>query len=270
MAVHLPSLGSDSGPASPSMVSNDEYALRERSGKLASDPKMLTLSSFLQTKPAEEAGVENAAPQAVAADGSPAGTGGKAAAFKPGALKGLRLAGCSSVDRIITRLDKDKTAPLLFERGQSVPNFCNRHDESLLSAPAEEEAASRRLFGPNFGPAPAKVKTEFKDQMYRSTRRLLMDVQLASDERLEETKHQMRVKALDGTSTWFGRHKMKDVMKELGLGEKATPAFLTYKKDDRPAAGSRRPVPLGYHCGGFMVGKDVGSPGSQRPATVPA
>lgn len=73
----------------------------------------------------------------------------------------------------------------------------------------------------------------------RSTKRLLQDMELASDDLLLNQSHRLRCEHLDKMHSWLERHQIKENSTRSSRG----PAFLTYAKDERVMTGSLRVEP---------------------------
>eukprot|EP00927_Polykrikos_kofoidii_P079922 TRINITY_DN76768_c0_g1_i1.p1 TRINITY_DN76768_c0_g1~~TRINITY_DN76768_c0_g1_i1.p1 ORF type:complete len:212 (-),score=19.00 TRINITY_DN76768_c0_g1_i1:648-1283(-) len=198
--------------------------LRERSAQLNLDPKMQEIGNAIKTSQ-EDSDVSNptlhrASPSA------------------------LRVAGCETIERSVTRVWRYSPEPLLVYRG-STPPACLIPEQS----PERRESLSLQK---------DQAKLEWREQMNRSLKRLVLDVELATDDRLKATSHQQRCKRVDTMHEWYSSHRTKDMAQN-----KVAPPYLSFSKDSVVMPGSRRPTPMS------LLNRSLSSPAvGAKPAGI--
>lgn len=250
------------GLYAPTHTGDGKEAMRERSANLFADPKMRELKHYT-TSHRHEGRLRAAAEletRATQADSSAASAG----VGEQDSSASLRSAGCDTLNRRVKRLASEKVQlPHIGSNGELPDDFCRHNDPRLDdSIPLEQrEAMLRRM--DRF-----ETRLRWRGAMDRSVKRLLIDMDLARDERMKEYGHKARCDHLDKIYDWYKIHGMKEVRKE-----RAQPPYVRFNPSDPVMSGSLRVAPKtreGVACGAGQLGKSAHSDqGISHSASLP-
>lgn len=234
----------------PTCTGDDREALRERSANLFADPKMRELKHYTKSHQHEgrlraaaelEMRVSQAQPSQSSSGGADQNSTGD-----------LRSQGCDSLNRRMKRLASEKVQlPHIGSNGELPEEFCRHLHEHMpdLNVPAEQrEAMLRRM--DRF-----ETRLRWRGAMDHNLKRLLLDMDLARDERLKEYAHKARCDHLDKIYDWYKIHGMKEVRKE-----RAAPPYVRFTPSDPVMPGSLRVAPKtreGLPGGADQLGKSA-------------
>lgn len=236
-------------------------SFKERSANLRADPKMRELRRYRGIVSAEkEADATTRRPMSSGTLGVSAswhikrpttvGTvgmsgGGPQNVSRPSDEK-LRSEGREAIERHLKRLATQKAElPHIGPACKQLPE-CFQKEKAATSptplAPAAEsfDDVFRRL---DRGPA----KTHMRGKMDRALQRMMLDLELAQDERLTKYAPQARCAHLDRMYDWYKQHKPKDATPGLG-----GPAYVKFRPDAHVMPGSTRVAPLAWHSGATL------------------
>eukprot|EP00928_Gymnodinium_smaydae_P054628 TRINITY_DN38370_c0_g1_i1.p1 TRINITY_DN38370_c0_g1~~TRINITY_DN38370_c0_g1_i1.p1 ORF type:complete len:316 (+),score=85.48 TRINITY_DN38370_c0_g1_i1:165-1112(+) len=259
-------------PAISPDVSGGDF--RTRSAHLYADPKMKELKNFIKSHRHEErlrmaAELEERQPVADSPKaGGPLSPLAKSQvhqskqAAEPKRRKGsIRSEGCAAVDRHMKRLASETA---------SLPRIgaCCSEDPPRYSQEERghhvDQGELKRLEGRKAQMRKMDVfstRLQWRSSMDYSLRRLLVDLELARDERLKEYSNQARCENLDKMYDWYTTMGMKEARKE-----RIAPPYIRFRGDGVVMAGSLRPTPM-WH----QVTREKGAPRSllQECASAP-
>jgi len=225
----------------PTHTGDNAEAVRERSANLFADPKMRELKHYTKSHNHEgrlrvNAELEQRAKETLARDMQQAEVAEVSAAADDNQASScsLRSQGCDVLNRRMKRLASEKIQlPHIGSNGELPEAFCKHHDTKVdVQMPLEQrEAMLKRM--DRF-----ETRLRWRGAMDRSVKRLLIDMDLARDDRLKEYSHKARCDQLDKIYDWYKIHGMKEVRKE-----RAAPPYVRFNQSDPVMAGSLRVAP---------------------------
>jgi len=192
-------------------------AIRERSANLFSDPKMQELQNFPRSHQHENRLRNNAELE----DRSE--------------IQRLRQDGCDEVNKQMMRIASQRAIlPEAGARVKELPeSFHHGAVETLVQEPDILQAQARGSV--EFRMTQLEPRLKWRNEMDRSLRRLMHDMDLARDERLKEYTHQARCGQLDRIFDWYKSHGKKEARKE-----QPAPPYVRYTLDGDVMPGSMR------------------------------
>eukprot|EP00929_Paragymnodinium_shiwhaense_P055413 TRINITY_DN27758_c0_g1_i1.p1 TRINITY_DN27758_c0_g1~~TRINITY_DN27758_c0_g1_i1.p1 ORF type:complete len:285 (+),score=63.30 TRINITY_DN27758_c0_g1_i1:86-940(+) len=236
-------------------------SIQERSAHLYADPKMMELKHYVNSHRHEERLRAAAELEARHPGGgeSPKASPSKANTPKSAlGRKDLRTEGCAAMDRHAKRLASEKVVlPHIGPCCTSVPDGLLKSasatgietDQSLQKTLDARSAMLSRM--DRF-----QTRLQWRAGMDFSLRRLLVDLELARDDRLKEYANQARCEHLDKIYTWYLANGMKEARKE-----KIAPPYIRYRGDGPVMAGSMRPTPSRLrHAQGPSMARSASAP----------
>lgn len=157
----------------------------------------------------------------------------------------LRSRGCETVEKLVHGLTKESECFPLHDgtigpRPESPPQFAARQIAGKVGAggmaasrAAESvlEAQRRRLEEMNA----SITRHRMRGQMDRTLKRLMVDMELAKDDRQSDFSHKTRVDHLDKMYDWYDNHQLKEVPRH-----RAAPPYIVFTKDECVSPGSLR------------------------------
>lgn len=237
----------------------------ERSANLWADPKLRQLKKATTSAPIKS-GEESRKPSKESAEqietrGSKTimPRSGSAASLAPGDAPAskrtsLRTHGTNIVDQHARQIAA--MTPWLPQAGNNPDRYEGfKHPESALSAKARNPDLQKRQTERD------QNRTQWRNTMDRSLKRLMMDVELAQDPSLGSRAHASSCNHLDRVHDWYLTHGKKDARKAMP-GQ----SFLRYNPQDPVMPGSLRAPPLRFENPlGVGVGGGISTlPGVKR------
>jgi len=229
MVASLPGVpDEDDGLAGLHAFSEEGGEYRSRSVNLFADPKMRELKHYARSHNHEQRLRANALLECRPRGSQPSQpTAAEALAAEAMAL---RTDGCEVVNQHVKRVVKEAHLPTRTRHHGSVGE--NSRDEDVESVVSESrEAVLRRMNR-------FHTRLQWRDHMDQSLNRLMADIELARDERLQEYAHKARCGHLDKIYDWYVTHGMKEARKE-----RAAPPYVRYSIDGPVMPGSMRVAP---------------------------
>lgn len=246
-------------------TSHEGNSYMARSANLRADPKMRELKRYrgkLQEdneadvtlrRPASSGTIGIAADMCAKRPSTVGATGLSANGLHIASLsrgENLRSEGREAIDRHLKRLAQQQADPPhkgpVYKQLPAAIRGTDEADKAAASptpvAPLGEsftEVISRLDRGP--------AKTHMRGKMDRMLQRMMVDLELAQDERLNKYGHQVRCGHLDKMYGWYQQHKMKDV-----APGPAGPPYVKFRSDAFVMPGSMRVAPLTWHTGAAL------------------
>lgn len=241
---------SDEPPAGASSLLGSTY--QERSAHLHADPKMRELKRYRGKAPESSEGT-GATTAADMMKSSSTGTltpavSNPQSGSRPGG-DNLRSEGREAIDRLLKRLASEKAQlPHIGPACQELPEcFRNQEeaDRAASSAPVTPVVESpedmyRRLDR-------SRAKRNMRGHMDHMLNRMMIDLELARDERLKNYAHQARCDHLDRMYDWYQQHRMR----EPSSGASGPP-YVKFRSDAFVMPGSMRVAPLTWSTGATL------------------
>jgi len=218
--------------------------VQERSANLYADPKMMELKNYINSHRHEERLRASANLDERIGSGGDSPKASSANTKKAQPKRNLRSDGCKAVDRHIKKLTNEKTTlprigacclelPSQEMTGRSSAGHVDstRVDKEMLKSLELRQAQLKRmdLF---------HTRLQWRSGMDFSLRRLLVDLELARDDRLKEYSNEARCAHLDKVFDWYTTCGMKEARKE-----RIPPPYIRYRADGPVMPGSLRATP---------------------------
>lgn len=238
------------------LASFSEGDVRSRSANLYADPKMRELKNFTKSHKHEErlrisadleartAYADPGSPPRAQTPLSPGTRAGQSTQNGPDTYKLLRSEGCSTVDQHMRQLGKETASlPKIGPSCIDVPPELSALQESMQRPLRLDKRDSFRELERRQMQLRQMdrfhTRLQWRNRMDYSLRRLLVDLELARDDRLKEYANQARCDHLDKVHEWYLKHGKKEAHKE-----KPVEPYIVFEPDGQVYPGSLRPTPF--------------------------
>jgi len=200
------------------------FLVKERSAHLCTDPKMQELKH--QTRSYEEEAnqrldkeMEEKVLQAQGLKPEPVP--------RPMTEETLRTDGCEEVNRVLHTIATQPVDVPAVGSDKKLPASFQGEVEAPLSKPASPIRMSQ-----------SETRYQWRSSVDTSLRRLMLNMEMDSDESLRDFSHQARCNHLDQIFDWYKTHGGKEVRKEMQRAN--APSFVRYSQDGPVMPGSLR------------------------------
>lgn len=229
------------GLMAPATTATGEEGYRERSANMINDPKMRELQKFTKTHAEDvQAVIDRDATMSPVRRAMASAAGGRAAT--PSAEEegipsrvSLRNEGCSKVNRHMRGLWKGKAELPKMGSNSELPEAFHFHK---LDDPKEAEKSldERREALRRFDRGDTQM--EWRGTIDHGLRRLMLDMELARDDRLKKSADKARCDHLDKCFDWYRLHGHKEPKKS-----KPAPPYVRFSVSGPVMPGSLRVAP---------------------------
>mmetsp|Transcript_3597 Transcript_3597/g.9800 ORF Transcript_3597/g.9800 Transcript_3597/m.9800 type:complete len:297 (-) Transcript_3597:195-1085(-) len=231
-------------PANPAKTLDVDEGYRERSANLNADPKMRELAGCTRNFQDEVvlrimAEMDTPARRALTATGyqGPEGDQAEGAASSsstPVPRASLRTDGCEKVNRHMKGLALEKAMlPRVGSNSSELPEEFRRDELTKVVEPTMDQ---RYAFARRFDRS--QTRTQWRESMDQHMRRLMLDMELARDDRLKKSADKVRCQHLDKVYDWYSKHGMKEPQKTI-----VAPPYVRFSAGGPVMAGSLRVAP---------------------------